>query len=77
MGDARTPEDRSHRLPLADCPLHRVAKILVIEDDSKTANAICNGLRTEGYEAAVARTGEEGDDRLLGRASDQTLRNIQ
>lgn len=44
-------------------PRH-VAKILVIEDDSKTANAICNGLRTEGYEAAVARTGEEGDSLL-------------
>jgi len=41
-----------------------VEKILVIEDDSKTANAICNGLCTEGYGAAVAGTGEEGDSLL-------------
>jgi two-component system copper resistance phosphate regulon response regulator CusR len=37
-----------------------VPKILVIEDDSKTANAIRTGLRGEGYDAAVARTGEDG-----------------
>jgi len=37
-----------------------VTKILVIEDDPKTANAIRNGLREEGYAATVARTGEEG-----------------
>lgn len=39
--------------------LHRV-KILVIEDDAKTAQAIRRGLEAEGYEASVARTGEEG-----------------
>ena len=37
-----------------------MTKILVIEDDPKTANAIRNGLREEGYAATVARTGEEG-----------------
>jgi len=37
-----------------------VARILVIEDDAKTANAICNGLRGEGYDTALARTGEDG-----------------
>jgi DNA-binding response OmpR family regulator len=37
-----------------------VAKILVIEDDAKTANALRNGLRGEGYNAAVAKTGEDG-----------------
>jgi len=37
-----------------------VAKILIIEDDAKTANAVRTGLRGEGYEAAVARTGEDG-----------------
>jgi two-component system, OmpR family, copper resistance phosphate regulon response regulator CusR len=37
-----------------------VPKILVIEDDGKTANAIRTGLRGEGYEAAVAKTGEDG-----------------
>ena len=37
-----------------------VARILVIEDDAKTANAIRSGLRAEGYDAALARTGEDG-----------------
>jgi two-component system, OmpR family, copper resistance phosphate regulon response regulator CusR len=37
-----------------------VPKILVIEDDAKTANAIRTGLRGEGYDALVARTGEDG-----------------
>ena len=35
-------------------------KILVIEDDAKTANAIRNGLRGEGYDTALASTGEDG-----------------
>ncbi len=37
-----------------------VAKILVIEDEPKTANAIRSGLRGEGYDANVAKTGEDG-----------------
>jgi two-component system, OmpR family, copper resistance phosphate regulon response regulator CusR len=35
-------------------------RILVIEDDPKTANALSDGLRREGYEASVARTGTSG-----------------
>jgi len=35
-------------------------KILIIEDDTKTAQAIRRGLETEGYQAMVSRTGEEG-----------------
>jgi DNA-binding response OmpR family regulator len=35
-------------------------KILVIEDEAKTAQAIRRGLSSEGYEFAVAKTGEEG-----------------
>jgi two-component system, OmpR family, copper resistance phosphate regulon response regulator CusR len=35
-------------------------RILVIEDDAKTANAIRAGLRGEGYDAVLARTGNEG-----------------
>lgn len=35
-------------------------KILVIEDDAKTAQAIRKGLSGEGFEAFVATTGEEG-----------------
>lgn len=37
-----------------------VAKILVIEDDSKTANAVRTGFRGEGYDALVAKNGEDG-----------------
>lgn len=35
-------------------------RILVIEDDPKTADAILSGLRKEGYDATVARTGDDG-----------------
>ena len=35
-------------------------KILIIEDDAKTAQAIRRGLRGEGFETTVAKTGEEG-----------------
>lgn len=35
-------------------------RILVIEDDAKTADAILGGLVQEGYEAVVARTGDAG-----------------
>jgi DNA-binding response OmpR family regulator len=35
-------------------------RILVIEDDAKTANAIHTGLCNEGYDAVIARTGDEG-----------------
>jgi two-component system, OmpR family, copper resistance phosphate regulon response regulator CusR len=37
-----------------------VTRILIVEDEPKTANAIRNGLRGEAYDAVVARTGEEG-----------------
>lgn len=35
-------------------------RILVIEDESKTARALQSGLRGEGFDATVAPTGEEG-----------------
>lgn len=35
-------------------------RILVVEDDAKTAQAIRRGLRGEGFETTVAKTGEEG-----------------
>jgi len=47
-----------------------VAKILVIEDDVKTANAIRSGLRGEGYDTAVARTGEDGFFQLSAESFD-------
>ena len=51
----------------------RVATILIIEDDPKTANAIRNGLRGEGYDAAVARTGDDGASRLTSAMFDLVL----
>lgn len=45
-------------------------KILVIEDDAKTANALLSGLRSEGYETIGARTGEEGWSLLSTTAFD-------
>ena len=45
-------------------------RVLVIEDDAKTANAIRSGLRGEGYEASVARTGEDGFFQLNAESFD-------
>jgi DNA-binding response OmpR family regulator len=35
-------------------------RILIIEDDLKTANAICAGLQGEGFDAVTAASGESG-----------------
>ena len=35
-------------------------KLLVVEDDDKTAGALESGLRAEGFSVTLARTGEEG-----------------
>ncbi len=45
-------------------------RILIIEDDAKTARAIRQGLCGEGYDAAVAKTGEEGFFQLSAGAFD-------
>lgn len=37
-----------------------VTRILIIEDDSKTARAVCSGLRDEGHDAITALTGDAG-----------------
>ncbi len=50
-----------------------MAKILIIEDDAKTANAVRTGLRGEGYDAAVARTGEDGVLQLHSTTFDLVL----
>jgi two-component system copper resistance phosphate regulon response regulator CusR len=44
--------------PVGDNPA--VAKILIIEDDAKTAAAIREGLRMDGHDAVATMTGEEG-----------------
>ena len=38
----------------------RRPKILLIEDENKTARAIINGLKTEGFILSLASTGEDG-----------------
>jgi two-component system copper resistance phosphate regulon response regulator CusR len=35
-------------------------RVLLIEDDSKTARAVASGLRSEGFQPVIANTGEEG-----------------
>jgi DNA-binding response OmpR family regulator len=35
-------------------------RVLIIEDDGKVAGAVRTGLAAEGYDVAVARTGEDG-----------------
>lgn len=35
-------------------------KLLLVEDDPKTAQAVANGLKAEGFKVDVARTGDEG-----------------
>lgn len=45
-------------------------KILVVEDDEKIAQAIRRGLESEGYDTAVARTGNEGFTQLNSAAFD-------
>jgi two-component system copper resistance phosphate regulon response regulator CusR len=50
-----------------------VATILIIEDDPKTSHAIHNGLRGEGYDTTVARTGEDGAARLASATFDLVL----
>jgi len=40
--------------------LNGYVSVLITEDDAKTAQAVRQGLRGEGYDVAVARTGDEG-----------------
>jgi two-component system copper resistance phosphate regulon response regulator CusR len=48
-------------------------KILFIEDDAKTARAVCASLESEGYATAWASTGEDGFYRLNAEAFDAVL----
>ena len=45
---------------MAENAMLDAVKILVVEDDAKTAQAILRGLETEGYAFTLARTGDEG-----------------
>ena len=45
-------------------------KVLLIEDERKTAQELAKGLGLEGYEVALAHSGEEGLKRLASEAFD-------
>jgi DNA-binding response OmpR family regulator len=47
-----------------------VAQILIIEDDPKTATALCEGLRLDGHDAVAAITGEQGNTLCRSRPFD-------
>jgi DNA-binding response OmpR family regulator len=53
-----------------------VTRILVIEDESKVAHAVCDGLRTEGYDAVVAPTGDDGLARLRAEPADLVVLDL-
>ncbi len=48
-------------------------KLLIVEDDDKTARALAGGLRSEGFSVSLARTGEEGLSLLTAEAFDLVL----
>lgn len=48
-------------------------KILIIEDDAKTAEALRQGFKAEGFEPAVVKTGEEGFSLLGGATFDAVI----
>ncbi len=48
-------------------------RILLVEDDAKTADAIHDGLSGEGYDTHVARTGDEGFARLQAEPFDLVI----
>ena len=50
--------------------------ILVVEDEAKVAQALKEGLAREGYEATVARTGEEGYYLIDARRFDLVLLDL-
>ena len=59
-GKRRAFRGLARALEAAIVPTQPAVRILIIEDDAKTALALREGLRGEGYDAALARTGEEG-----------------
>jgi two-component system, OmpR family, copper resistance phosphate regulon response regulator CusR len=54
-------------------PDHKIRSILIIEDEKKVAQALRQGLESEGYDAAAAATGEEGFFLLNTRSFDLIL----
>ncbi len=53
-----------------------VMRILVIEDESKVAHAMREGLRAEGYDVALASTGDEGLSAFRAQAADLVVLDL-
>ena len=54
----------------------QIMHILVIEDEKKVANAIKSGLESEGYQATIAMTGEDGFFLAMSQTFDLILLDI-
>lgn len=48
-------------------------KLLIVEDDAKTAHAVANGLKAAGFTVDVARTGHEGHDAISAETYDAVV----
>ena len=51
-------------------------QILVVEDEPKVGQALREGLESEGYEVALAQTGEEGFFHASTRAFDLIILDV-
>jgi len=54
----------------------QLMRVLIIEDDAKVAGAVKTGLVAEGYQAVVARTGEDGYFRATTEPFDVLLLDL-
>ena len=67
------PADATHR-----CSIARVAAtILIVEDEHAVARGIQYALQQEGYEVAVATSGEEGLDIAVNQAPDLVVLDVR
>ncbi len=53
-----------------------VTRILVVEDESKVARAVADGLAAEGCDTAIAATGDEGLSRALAERFDLVVLDL-
>jgi DNA-binding response OmpR family regulator len=51
-------------------------KILLIEDEKKIAEFVCDGLQRAGFEVAMAKSGEEGFKLLISHVYDALLLDV-
>jgi DNA-binding response OmpR family regulator len=53
------------------------ARVLIVEDDAGVRKAVADALDAFGYDAAVAKDGQEGLSRALGEAFDLVLLDVR